>query len=231
MTASPVAFCNRCPRERRDQVAKKDAEAQEKAGHSSAGLTRGTGEKYQRILDAAVAVFAEKGFHVARVADIAARAGVADGTVYLYFRNKEEILMTAINTAFDAFVARARTELEKIASPTEKLRRLAQMHLGALGSNRNLAVVFQMELRQSARFLAPFSHEHMIEYMGLVREAIRQGQEKGVFRPELNEKIAANCFFGALDEMVTSWVLAEKDYPLESAAESVANVILVGLEK
>ncbi len=85
---------------------------------------RASGEKYQRILDAAVAVFAEKGFHVARVADIASRAGVADGTVYLYFKNKEEILMTAINTAFDAFVNQARTELAKIPSPAEKLRRL-----------------------------------------------------------------------------------------------------------
>lgn len=188
-------------------------------------------EKYQRILDAAVAVFAEKGFHVARITDIATRANVADGTVYLYFKNKEEILMTAINTAFDAFVKNARHELAAIASPADKLRRLAYLHLHALGSNRNLAVVFQMELRQSTRFLSPFSHEHMIEYFQIVRTAIREGQHLGIFRPELNEKIAANCFFGALDEMVTSWVLADREYPLASAADSVANVILLGMEK
>lgn len=196
-----------------------------------ASSPRATGEKYQRILDAAVAVFAEKGFHVARVADIADRAGVADGTVYLYFRNKEDILMSAINTAFEAFMARARVELAKIPSPAEKLRRLAHMHLGALGANRNMAVVFQMELRQSARFLAPFSHQHMVDYLGLVREAIRQGQETGLFRADLHEKIAANCFFGALDEMVTSWVLASHEYSLESTADSIADVILQGLEK
>ncbi len=188
-------------------------------------------EKYQRILDAAVLVFAKKGFHIARVSDIAEQAGVADGTVYLYFKSKEEILMTAINTAFDAFVKRARTELAGISSPSGKLRQLARLHLQALGSNRNLAVVFQMELRQSTRFLAPFSHEHMIEYFQIVREAIRDGQATGQFRPDLNEKIAANCFFGALDEMVTSWVLAEHDYPLAEAADSVANVILLGMEK
>jgi TetR/AcrR family transcriptional regulator, fatty acid metabolism regulator protein len=188
-------------------------------------------EKYQRILDAAVAVFAEKGFHVARISDIAERAGVADGTVYLYFKNKEEILMTAINTAFDAFVSNARAELENIPSPGAKLRRLAYLHLHALGSNRNLAVVFQMELRQSTRFLAPFSHEHMIEYFQIVRAAIREGQASGSFRPDLHEKIAANCFFGALDEMVTSWVLAEHDYSLPEAADSVANVILMGMER
>jgi len=197
---------------------------------SATTAARGSGEKYPRILDAAVAVFAEKGFHMARVADIASRAGVADGTVYLYFKNKEEILMTAINTAFNAFMMDARAELHQIPSPAERLRRLAYMHLHALGSNRNLAVVFQMELRQSTRFLSPFSHEHMVEYLGLVRDAIREGQQKGIFRPELNEKIAANCFFGAVDEIVTSWVLADEDYPLASAADAVANVILGGLE-
>ena len=82
-------------------------------------------DKYQRILDAAVAVFAEKGFFTSRVADIADRANVADGTVYLYFKSKDEILMTAINTAFDAFMSLARTELKKLSDPAERLRRLA----------------------------------------------------------------------------------------------------------
>lgn len=192
---------------------------------------RFTGDKYQRILDAAVSVFAEKGFHAARVSDVAARAGVADGTVYLYFKSKEEILTAAINTAFDAFVSRAKAELAAIDSPADKLRRLARMHLEALGSNRDLAVVFQMELRQSTRLLAPFSHHHMVDYFSLVRGAIREGQQRGIFRPDVNEKIAANCFFGSLDEMVTSWVLAEREYFLADAAISVANVILGGLER
>jgi TetR/AcrR family transcriptional regulator, fatty acid metabolism regulator protein len=190
---------------------------------------RVVGDKYQRILDAAVSVFAEKGFHAARVSDVADRADVADGTIYLYFRNKEELLMTAINTAFDAFMNHARTELDAIPSPSAKLRRLAHLHLEALGSNRDLAVVFQMELRQSARFLAPFSRQHMVEYLGLVRAAIREGQTQGVFRADLREKIAANCFFGALDEMVTSWVLDETNYQLSDVADSVADVILLGL--
>jgi TetR/AcrR family fatty acid metabolism transcriptional regulator len=133
-------------------------------------------DKYQRILDAAVAVFAEKGFFNSRVADVADRADVADGTVYLYFKSKEEILMTAINTAFDAFMGLARTELKKLPDPAERLRRLAFLHLDALGTNRNLAVVFQMELRQSTRFLAEFSHQHMVEYLRLVREHRRPGR-------------------------------------------------------
>lgn len=139
--------------------------------------------------------------------------------------------MAAINSAFDAFMKNARTEIAAIPSPLDKLRRLAFLHLQAMGSNRNMAIVFQMELRQSVRFLEAFSHRQMVEYFGLVRECIREGQQKGVFRPELHEKIAANCFFGALDEMVTSWVLADEDYPLAQAADSVSNIILQGLEK
>ena len=196
-----------------------------------AAKPRIVGDKYQRILDAAASVFAEKGFHSARVSDVAERASVADGTIYLYFRNKEELLMTTINTAFDAFMSRARTEVNGIPSPAGKLRRLAQLHLQAFNDNRDLAVVFQMELRQSARFLAPFSHEHMIEYFGLVRAAIREGQAQGVFRSELREKIAANCFFGALDEMVTSWVLDDTFYQLSEVADNVTDIILSGLEK
>jgi TetR/AcrR family transcriptional regulator, fatty acid metabolism regulator protein len=187
-------------------------------------------EKYQRILDAAVAVFAEKGFFVSRISDIADRADVADGTVYLYFKNKDEILATAINTAFDGFMSTARAELEKLPTPTERLRRLAYLHLEALGANRNLAVVFQMELRQSTRFLSKFSHEHLVEYLKLVREAICEGKANGEFRGDLPEKIAANCFFGAIDEMVTSWVLSEKEYPLANVADSILDILLSGMK-
>ena len=196
---------------------------------SGAAASRNT-EKYQRILDAAVAVFAEKGFFTSRISDIADRANVADGTVYLYFKNKEEILMTAINTAFDAFMRHARTELEKLPNPAERLRRLAFLHLDALGSNRNLAVVFQMELRQSTRFLSEFSHHHMVEYLTLARTAISDGQASGIFRPAMPDKVAANCFFGALDEMVTSWVLNEHEYRLANVADAVVDIFLNGMQ-
>jgi TetR/AcrR family fatty acid metabolism transcriptional regulator len=187
-------------------------------------------DKYQRILDAAAAVFAEKGFFNSRVADIADRANVADGTVYLYFKSKEEILRSVINTAFDAFMSLARTELTKLSDPAQRLQRLAFLHLDALGSNRNLAVVFQMELRQSTRFLSEFSRHHMIEYFGLVREAILEAQASGIFRREVPDKFAANCFFGALDEMVTSWVLSEHEYPLANAADVVVDIFLNGMQ-
>ena len=204
-----------------------DVPKREETSEAAVPLARAP-EKYQRILDAALAVFAEKGFFVSRISDIADRANVADGTVYLYFKSKDEILATAINTAFDTFMNNARTELEKIADPAERLRRLARLHLQALGENRNAAIVFQMELRQSTR-LSEFSHHHLIEYFSLVRDAIQQGQRRGMLRRDLPEKIAAICFFGALDEMVTSWVLSEHDFPLANAADAIVDILLNGM--
>jgi TetR/AcrR family fatty acid metabolism transcriptional regulator len=210
-------------------VAKRDPNSSDSSSVGQASSANRTADKYQRILDAAVAVFAEKGFFVSRVSDIADRADVADGTVYLYFKNKDEILAAAINTAFDGFMRTARNELEKLPTPSERLRRLAYLHFEALGANRNMAVVFQMELRQSTRFLSEFSHGHLVEYFSLVRQAICDGKASGEFRRELPEKIAANCFFGAIDEMVTSWVLSEKDYPLAHVAEPVLDILLSGM--
>jgi TetR/AcrR family fatty acid metabolism transcriptional regulator len=187
-------------------------------------------EKHGRILQAAIAVFAENGYFNSRVADIAKRAGVADGTIYLYFKNKEQILMAAIDFAFSSFMRAAQIELAAIDNPRQKLHRLAALHLEALGSNRGLAMVFQTELRQSAKFLSEFSHRHLIEYFDLVRAIVRQGQQSGCFRKEISDKIAANCFFGSLDAMVTSWLLSERDYKLGAASDALVDVILSGME-
>lgn len=201
--------------------------------HARAGRTGESpqrGDKSQRILDAAIAVIAEKGYWQARVSEIADRAGVADGTIYLYYKNKEQLLMAAIDSAFGAFLERARRELADLKGPRQRLHRLAYVHLDMLGGNRSLAIVFQTELRQSAKFLKEFSQHRLVEYFDMIRGIVREGQKNGEFRAEMSDKIAANCFFGALDEMVTSWMLSERDYPLAGAADAVVDVILTGME-
>jgi TetR/AcrR family fatty acid metabolism transcriptional regulator len=194
------------------------------------GLNR-TSQKYGRILQAAIEVFAENGYFNSRVSDIALRAQVADGTIYLYFKNKEQILMAAIDFAFASFMRAAQIELANIDDPREQLRKLATLHLESLGANRGLAMVFQTELRQSAKFLFEFSHRHLVEYFDLIRSIVRKGQAAGQFRHEVSDKIAANCFFGAIDAIVTSWLLSERDYKLAHAADAIVDVILSGMEK
>jgi len=194
----------------------------------------GASDKYQRILDAAIEVIAEHGFFHSRVAEIAGRAGVADGTIYLYFKNKDELLMAAIDSAFHRFIQRARMALAQIPEPREKLRRIAFLHLEGLGRDRNLAVVFQTELRHSLKFLGQFSHNLMVEYFDLIKSVVHEGQEAGVFRKDISVTMAAHCFFGSLDEIVTTWVLSDhdrdKDYHLSSLTDSVVSIILKGLE-
>jgi len=201
-------------------------------GRNAATTVNGSrpGDKYQRILDAAIAVIGEKGFHNSRVSDIADRADVADGTIYLYFKSKEQILMAALDYAFSTFLESARAELENISDPRRQLERLAELHLEGLGSNRGLAMVFQTELRQSAKFLSEFSHKHLIAYFDLIRAIVRTGQQSGVFRRELSDKIVANCFFGALDAIVTSWLLSEREYKLSGIAKPLVDVVLNGVE-
>jgi len=192
-------------------------------------------DKHQRILDAAIEVIAEHGFFHSRVSEIADRAGVADGTIYLYFKNKDELLMAAIDSAFHEFIQRARIAVEQIPDPREKLRRMAFLHLDGLGSNRNLAIVFQTELRHSLKFLGQFSHNLMVEYFDLIKDVVREGQETGAFRDDISVTMTAHCFFGSLDEIVTTWILSEhdrdRDYHLSSLTDSVVSILLKGLEK
>jgi TetR/AcrR family fatty acid metabolism transcriptional regulator len=201
---------------------------------AGARTANGTPGKHQRILDAAIEVIAEHGFFHSRVSEIADRADVADGTIYLYFKNKDELLMAAIDSAFHRFIQRARTSLSEIADPREKLRKMAFLHLEALGSNRSLAIVFQTELRHSAKFLGQFSHNLLVEYFDVIKSVLREGQEAGVFRADMSVTIAAHCFFGAVDEIVTTWILSDRDrdrdYHLSSLTDSVVGIVLKGVE-
>lgn len=186
-------------------------------------------DKHAAILRAAINVFANNGYFNSKVADIARAAGVADGTVYLYFKSKEEILHSIFDRSVEAVVAEARKLVDEIPDPAEKLRRIANLHLERLGADRDLAVVFQVELRGSTKFMEEFSAAGFAEYLKLIRETFAAGQEAGVFRPELNAKIVAKVLFGALDEMATNWILSKRRYKLAPMADQVVDIFLNGV--
>jgi TetR/AcrR family fatty acid metabolism transcriptional regulator len=188
-------------------------------------------EKYQAILRAAIKVFASRGFFQSKVADVAQAAGVADGTVYLYFKSKDDLLISIFNETMEDVIANSRSELQKIEDPVARLQKLASLHLSWLGRDRQLAVVFQVELRQSTKFMEEFSTTRLAEYFELIREVIVDGQAKGIFRKELQPQVATKVFFGALDEMVTNWVLSRKRYALETMVQPVLDILIRGLAK
>src|SRR3954467_11961439 len=131
--------------------------------------------KRDAILRAATDVFAERGFFNAQVADVARVAGVAAGTVYLYFKSKDDLLVSIFERSMREGLANGRAAVADLADPRERLRRLARGHLSRLGNDRNLAVVFQVELRSSTKFMERFSASLLRDYLGLIREAIADG--------------------------------------------------------
>jgi len=189
----------------------------------------GTSGKRESILRAATRVFARNGYFNSKVADIAREAEVADGTVYLYFKSKEEILHSIFDQNMAEAIAAGRVLIEKIRDPGEKLRRIAMLHLERLGADRDLAVVFQVELRGSTKFMREFSAAGFAEYLGLLRQTFEEGQRSGVFRKNLNAKLVSKILFGALDEMATNWIISKRKYKLEPMAQVVMDVFLNGV--
>src|SRR5260221_11618053 len=139
----------------------------------------GASGKRESILRAATRVFARNGYFNSKVADIAREADVADGTVYLYFKSKEEILHSIFDQNMAEAVSAGRVLIEKISDPREKLRRIAMLHLERLGADPDLAVVFQVELRGSTKFMREFSAAGFAEYLGLLRQTFEEGQQIG----------------------------------------------------
>jgi TetR/AcrR family fatty acid metabolism transcriptional regulator len=194
---------------------------------STAALT----DKRTAILDAATAVFAERGFFAAQVADIARGAGIAAGTVYLYFRSKDEILTSIFDRTMRDAIAEGRAALADVKDPVERLRRLAHMHLTRMGRDRSLAVVFQVELRQTTKFMERFSTTGLRDYLRLIQQTIEEGQTRGLFRRNISARTAAKVFFGALDEMATNWILSRRRYALAQQADEIVDLFVGGVGK
>ena len=190
-----------------------------------------SGEKYVRILDAAIDVIAENGFFNARISDIAQRAGVADGTVYLYFKNKDHILRAAIDSGFASFFESVHRITAGPASCRVKLESIARLHLEALSARRNLAILMQTEVRQSARFVSEYSHQHIVRYLNLVRDIVREGQGTGEIAAALPDRLIAHCLFGALDEIVSSWVFTGRPYDAPTTAGQIVSLLMGGISR
>lgn len=196
-------------------------------GKAAAGAP--VADKREAILRAAIKVFAGKGYFNSKVADIAGAAGIADGTVYLYFKSKDDILHQIFDRAMAVFIAEGKRELALIDEPVDRLRRIASLHLERLGGDRDLAIVFQVELRGSTKFMQEFSAAGFAEYLDIIRKTIDDGQKAGHFRTDLKPVVGAKILYGALDEMVTNWILSKKAYPLEPLADEVLKIFLGGI--
>ena len=185
--------------------------------------------KRERILRAAIDVFAQSGYFNARVSEIAKAAGVADGTIYLYFDSKEDLLISVFREHTRDYLQSLERDLANINRPEDRMRIAIRHHLQALGRDRALAIVWQVELRHSLKFMTLLSHQEVADYLNILRKIVEQGQNEAVFRRTLHPQLVAKSVFGILDEMVTSWVLSDKEYALADQAGPVADLVLNGL--
>jgi TetR/AcrR family transcriptional regulator, fatty acid metabolism regulator protein len=186
-------------------------------------------DKREAILRSAVKVFARKGFFNSKVADIAGEAGIADGTVYLYFKSKDDILHSIFDQAMEIFIAEGKREIADLTKPEDRLRRIAELHLERLGADRDLAIVFQVELRGSIKFMQEFSAAGFADYLDIIKKTIDDGQRSGALRSDVKPIVAAKILYGALDEMVTNWILSKKKYDLSPMAAQVLKTFLGGM--
>ena len=186
-------------------------------------------DKPQQIIDAAIRVFARTGYYNSRVSDVAREAGIASGTIYLYFATKDEILVTLFRQKMAEWVASVRKEIAGEQDPIAKIRRIVALHFKVLEDNPALAEVVQVELRQGQKFFRGASAQEISAYFDVIQGVLEEGIAAGAIRRDLPVKVATKMLFGAMDQLATSWVLGKRAYRLTEAAETVATLFLKGV--
>lgn len=189
-----------------------------------------TADKHSKIIDAAIKVFSRKGFYNARISDIAKEAQVADGTIYLYFNNKYDILISLFEEEIGKIILEVKLLIEQESDPREMLRIFARHHLKLMEEKRELAEVLQMELRQCNKFMREYRNTKFIEYVDIVSATVRKGMEMGLFRADVMPGVFKRAFFGALDETARLWVLSpDHSYTIDEAAAQISAIFLEGI--
>jgi len=187
-------------------------------------------ERREAILRGAVRVFAERGFFYATIAEIARAAEVAEGTIYLYFKSKDDLLLTIFDERMAQLCTTARAAIDGVTSASEALRRVVVLQLQAVTESPSLAAVLIMELRQSAAFVRDAEKPRLTEYLNLLGDIIRQGQQSGEFRTELHPGLIKRGLFGALDEVSHGWLVARHKFDLVDAGRVLVDLYIRGLE-
>jgi TetR/AcrR family transcriptional regulator, fatty acid metabolism regulator protein len=189
--------------------------------------------KRERILDAAVKVFAAEGFYNARVSQIAEAAGVADGTIYLYFKSKDDLLINLFEDRMEQVNANLREAIATESTAVARLKRIVKLHLEMVEHNRDMAEVISVELRQSSKFIREYSNPKFAEFLRTIAGAVVEGQRSGELRASIDPYVFARALFGALDEIALAWLVkhqgSKASIELPRAAEQLGDLFIDGL--
>lgn len=188
--------------------------------------------KHSKIIRAATKVFAKKGFFNARISDIAKEAKVADGTIYLYFNNKFDILLSIFEQEIGLLIDQVNVLIAKEDDPQKMLEIFITKHLFEMKKNRNLAEVIQIELRQTNKVIRDYRDNRFSEYVDIISTIIKKGQQENIYRKDILPGIAKRAIFGALDEITRLWN-SNRDthsyYSVEEMAHQVTEIFLTGI--
>lgn len=187
--------------------------------------------KYQLIIEAAVIVMAENGYHKSQVSKIARKAGVADGTIYLYFKNKEDILVSLFEEKMGQFIDKTIHSIEHKQNANEKLKTLIEMHFKQLAEDYHLAIVTQLELRQSDAALRMKINHVLKPYLTVIDSVIQTGMQENIFRNDLHVRLVRQMIFGTMDETVTNWVMQDEKYDLITQSDAVHALLTNGISR
>jgi len=191
---------------------------------------RKNNDKYQRIIAAATKVFAQKGFYQSKISEIAKEARVADGTIYIYFENKDDILISLFEEQMQAVLDNMNARIAALTEPEKKLEEFASTHLGLIQKNKDMAEIIQVELRQSGKFMKEYKNEKFIQYLNIIEDIIIEGQKQGLFKQSVVPNVAKRAFFGALDEVSRCWVLSSRrQYDIKTVARQISDYFLNGI--
>lgn len=185
--------------------------------------------KYHQIIEGAIEVIAQNGFHASQVSKIAKKANVADGTIYLYFKNKEDILISVFREKMAYFVEESTKAIDMKESASDKLAEFIRQHYTLLSESPYLAIVTQLELRQSKPELRYEINNVLKDYLNIIDSIINQGMEDGTMRKDVNPKLIRQMVFGTIDETVTTWVMKSQRYSLVDQAEDIHQLLVNGL--
>ena len=185
--------------------------------------------KYHQILEAAVKVFARQGFHQSTVAQIAKEAGVADGTIYLYFKNKDDILVQFFSFRAKQVFESFREEVDRAQNSLDKLRNLIHRHLAEFQRDRDGAIVYQVETHQNSRLAEAQIKEMSQMYRDIISEIVEQGQQEGTIRKDVYVGLVKRFIIGAVDEVINTWLHSDGEYDLVSMASPLVDLFVRGI--
>jgi TetR/AcrR family transcriptional regulator, fatty acid metabolism regulator protein len=187
-------------------------------------------DKRRLLLDAAVKVFARKGYHAARVGDIAGEAGVAYGLLYHYFDSKEDVLRSVFRETWRALIETIKSVEEDEDEPREQLRKVAEILLRSWHRDPDLVRVLVLEVTRSQHLAEEM--DEIVASFAAIQEIVERGQADGSIRPDLDARLASYVFYGAIDELLTGWVLGrlpDSDEDLARAEHTVVEIVTGGL--